>query len=213
MEHYESESVYPSREPSGNEREKLKIESGSVLLVDQFFLVNQAVTPEAEGSSQATSPADFLKRTSGLLISLTPGTYSIYRDPVRRIILVYPEGRSIDLRPLPPGASEREAEDHSGSAEGQTRISLERVLLDAQSRDPRGTVLVETRALALIDQAFLDDAVQRGRYTELFRSGDRKEARDYLRSIGGAVRYGFDRGADTMSVYALFDGNVLLLKA
>ncbi|MCC6955066.1 MAG: hypothetical protein IT290_13190 [Deltaproteobacteria bacterium] len=211
MEHYESESVYPAREPSGNEREKVRIESGHLVLLDQFFLVNQGVTQEDGAAPSEMTTDSYLKSASGVLLPLATGTYSIYRDPVRRIVLVYPEGRSIDLRPIPPNAVEGVPE--APLADGQTRISIERVLSEVNTREAVGTVVIETRAVALIDESFLANAEQRTKYTNLFRSGDRKEARDYLRSIGGAVRYGFNQGSDNLNVYTFGDSTVLLKAA
>lgn len=74
-----------------------------------------------------------------------------------------------------------------------------------------GTVFVNTRCLAMIDRELLDDSSLLDKYQQLWFGGKDKACRDLLRDNGGAVRYGFSRFSDDLSVTIDRSENLLVL--
>ena len=74
-----------------------------------------------------------------------------------------------------------------------------------------GTLCVNTRCLAMIDRELLDDSSLLDKYQQLWFSGRDKACRDLLRDNGGAVRYGFSRFSDDLSVTIDRSENLLVL--
>jgi hypothetical protein len=162
----------PSPHDSGNQRERIAVESGSLVLIDQFMLAN----PEflSAYSEIIDSPLEdknaLIERFGGVVVDIGPGTYRIARDPFKLTIIVHPEGEVCN------------AEDfQDGELEGHT-------------------LFVDTRCIVMVDRELLDDSGLLEKYNQLWFSGQDKACRDLLRDNGGAVRYGFSRNSDDLKV-------------
>jgi hypothetical protein len=160
---------------SGNQRERIAVESGSLVFIDQFMLANpqfiekiKSVIDEEPGSKDSIV-ADF----GGAVVSLEPGTYRIERDPFALSIIIHKEGL--------------ELESENFAKEEQTKL---------------GDVFVDTRCVAMIDRELLDDAALLEKYQALWFSGQDKACRDLIRDNGGAVRYGFQRLGDELEIFS-----------
>jgi len=169
---------------SGNQRERIAIESGALVLIDQFMLANpQFIDKLKRIIDEDSSVKDQLIRDyGGTVVSLTPDRYRIERDPYAYFILIHPEGANPDSREL-----------HETATDG------------------KGHVFVDTRCLAMIDRELLDDSSLLEKYQQLWFNGQDKACRDLLRDNGGAVRYGFSRNGDELGVYAVPGENVVAL--
>lgn len=169
---------------SGNQRERIAVESGYLVLIDQFMLANsQFANRILEVIDEAPEAKDeIIARYGGAVVSLTPGTYRIQRDPYAYSIIVHPDGDA------------PETED-----------------LSERATTASGHVFIDTRCLAMIDRELLDDSALLERYSQLWIGGQEKACRDLLRDNGGAVRYGFERFGDELGVYCVPDGDILCL--
>ena len=179
----------PRRNPSqasesGNKRERIAIESGYLVLIDQFMLANpQFLTQFAELlDADPQDKDDLIAKFGGVVIELEPGTYRIERDPFKYSIIIHPESEEPETASL-----------HDEASEAQ------------------GHVFVDTRCLAMIDRELLDDNGLLEKYQQLWFSGQDKACRDLLRDNGGAVRYGFNRYGDELGVYTIPDEPVVCL--
>lgn len=169
---------------SGNQRERIAVESGHLVLIDQFMLANPQFIKKLIDiiDEDADVKRQLVEEYGGAVVELEPGTYRIERDPFAYSIVIHPEGY------LP------EAEE-----------------LSREATDNHGYVFVDTRCLAMIDRELLDDSSLLEKYQQLWFSGQDKACRDLLRDNGGAVRYGFRRFGDELGVYTLTDDNVVCL--
>lgn len=169
---------------SGNQRERIAVESGSLVLVDQFMLANPQFVQRFNEvvDEPIETKNELIEYFGGRVVEVTPGTYRIERDPFRYSIIVHPEGHF-------PGGD--------GVAERATS-SL-------------GHVFVDTRCLAMVDRELLDDSALLDRYQQLWFSGQDKACRDLLRDNGGAVRYGFSRNSDELGVYTIPGEDIVCL--
>lgn len=160
---------------SGNQRERIAIESGDLVLIDQFMLANpqfiQKMTAAIDESAEVKS--EVISEYGGKVISVSCGTYRIERDPFAYTIIVHPEGDSV--------------------------VDSPEVVKEAT--DSVGEISVDTRCLAMLDRELLDDSSLLERYQQLWFSGQDKACRDLLRDNGGAVRYGFRRDGDELGIY------------
>lgn len=163
---------------SGNLRERIAVESGHLVMIDQFMLANQQfISAIQEVIDEDPSKKDeIVKRFGGSVIDLDPGTYRIARDPFKFTIVVHPEDAEFDQESL-----------------------------DKESSSSEGKVYVDTRCLAMIDRELLDDSELLVKYQELWFAGQDKACRDLLRDNGGAVRYGFNRHGDELGVHKVDD--------
>ena len=169
---------------SGNKRERIVIESGFLVLIDQFMLANPqfgARLLEMIDAEPETKDA-LIESYGGTVVELTPDTYRIERDPYAFTIVIHPDGSDVDTSELSSTAS-----------------------------DEQGNVFVDTRCLAMIDRELLDDSALLEKYQQLWFSGQEKACRDLLRDNGGAVRYGFHRFGDELGVYQIPEEDVVCL--
>lgn len=169
---------------SGNQRERIAIESGALVLIDQFMLANPQLIDRLKEKFDDGPEAknEIIKDFGGLVVEVTPGTYRIERDPFAFSIIVHPEGD-------PPNTAD----------------------LKEKAPDSLGQVFVDTRCLAMIDRELLDDNALLEKYQQLWFGGQDKACRDLLRDNGGAVRYGFDRHGDSLGVYLTADEDIVAL--
>lgn len=168
----------------GNQRERIQVESGSLVLIDQFMLANSQVLARLNDllDEEPEAKDALVKEYGGAVVSLPPDTYRIERDPFASTIVIHPEGEKVEVKSL--------------------KEELEEDL---------GRVFIDTRCLAMIDRELLDDISLLEKYRELWVSGKDKACRDLLRDNGGAVRYGFQRFGDELSVHADPELNLIAL--
>lgn len=169
---------------SGNQRERIAVESGQLVLIDQFMLANPQFIEKLLQiiDGDPNQKTDLIRFFGGQVVSLTPGTYRIERDPFAQSIIIHPE-------------------DNSPDVEG----------LQERAKSELGHVFVDTRCVAMVDRELLDDSALLQKYQQLWFSGQDKACRDLLRDNGGAVRYGFHREGDELGVYSVPDEDVVFL--
>ncbi len=170
---------------SGNRRERIAVESGYLVLIDQFMLANKQFSDKVLEviDEEPNEKNAIIKSYGGTVVELEPGTYRIDRDPYAYTIVIHADGERVDSK---------EAVDEAGEKNV-------------------GSVYVDTRCLAMFDRELLDDSALLDKYRSLWASGDEKACRDLLRDNGGAVRYGFSRYGDELGVYSLEDQDVVCL--
>lgn len=168
----------------GNKRERISIESGHLVLIDQFMLANPQFIERLNdiADDDPGLKDDIIRHFGGSVVEVEPGTYRIERDPFKFVIVVHPEGDSLILD---------EIADHATKSNGH--------------------VFVDTRCLAMIDRELLDDNALLEKYQQLWFEGQDKACRDLLRDNGGAVRYGFQRHGDDLGVYEIPGEDIICL--
>ncbi|HMO01418.1 MAG TPA: hypothetical protein PKD37_04665 [Oligoflexia bacterium] len=168
---------------SGNKKERVTIESGNLVLIDQYMLANGDFLSKLDSliDSDPTLKDNLVRDYGGLTVKLGTGTFRIERDPFAFSILLYPE--EADMR------IQQSTEENNG--------------------DKIGELFLDTRCIVMIDRELLDDSSLLRRYQELWQSGQDKACRDLLRDNGGAVRYGFTRLAENLGVYLDRERNVV----
>lgn len=169
---------------SGNQRERIAIESGDLVLIDQFMLANpQFIEKMATVVDEDTTVKnEVIREYGGKVIAVTRGTYRIERDPFAYTIVVHPEGDSLEAPEMVKDATET-----------------------------LGEVNIDTRCLAMLDRELLDDNSLLERYQQLWFDGQDKACRDLLRDNGGAVRYGFRRDGDELVVFQVPGADIICL--
>jgi hypothetical protein len=169
---------------SGNQRERIAVESGDLVLIDQFMLANPQFIEKMAAivDESADVKSNLIEEYGGRVISVTCGTYRIERDPFAYTIVVHPEGDSTEAPEVVKDATET-----------------------------LGEINVDTRCLAMLDRELLDDTSLLERYQQLWFSGQDKACRDLLRDNGGAVRYGFRRDGDELGIFQVPGEDVICL--
>jgi hypothetical protein len=154
----------------GNQRERISVESGYLVLIDQFMLANPYFTDKLNGliDEAPEKKNTLISEFGGQVVEVPPGLYRIDRDPYNLTIVIHPEG--VDSRDLSP------------------------------TKEKIGRVYVDTRCLAMIDRELLDDPGLIEKYNFLWHSDQNKACRDLLRDNGGAVRYGFSKEQDELQI-------------
>ncbi len=156
-----------------NSRERISLESGNLLLIDQFMLANDLMLNELEALKDASHEQreNLIRKYGGEVVKLEPGEYRIARDPFKFYMAIYPE----------------KSEFYESELD--------------KSMKPIGEVFVNTRCLVFVDWELLNDFGFLNQYSELWNSGKDKKCRDLIREAGGAVRYGFNRHGDELGVH------------
>lgn len=169
---------------SGNKRERIAIESGALVLIDQFMLANPQFVEKLETLVDAAPEEkdDVIAAFGGTVVDLEPGTYRIDRDPFKFSIIIHADEDSPDIDEI-----------------------------RTQEPDRIGNVFVDTRCLAMIDRELLDDSELLSKYQQLWFGGQDKACRDLLRDNGGAVRYGFNRHGDDLGVFMVPSSSIVCL--
>jgi len=169
---------------SGNQRERIAVESGHLVMIDQFMFANPQFLEKLSKivDEDPTMKDDLVKDYGGVVVQVEPGTYRIERDPYAPSIVVHPEGYKPNVKDLPDKGSNNQ-----------------------------GHVYIDTRCLAMVDRELLDDTILLEKYQQLWFSGQDKACRDLLRDNGGAVRYGFGRLGDELGVYLSEDDGIVCL--
>lgn len=169
---------------SGNKRERIAVESGYLVLIDQFMLANpQFADKLLEVRDEAPEAKDkVIEAYGGTVVEINTGTFRIERDPYAYTIVI-----------------------HSEDDEGISESVIE------EAKDSLGRVFIDTRCLAMFDRELLDDSLMLDKYQELWLDGNEKACRDLLRDNGGAVRYGFQRYGDELGVYKVPGEDIVCL--
>lgn len=169
---------------SGNKRERVAVESGFLVVIDQFMLANpQLISALSETVDAGPEKKDeIISRFGGCTVEVAPGTYRIERDPFALSIIIHQEGETVRIEDVTSKTAEKQ-----------------------------GELFVDTRCLAMIDRELLDDTALLEKYQQLWFSGQDKACRDLIRDNGGAVRYGFQRTGDELIVSRLAGENVVCL--
>jgi len=152
----------------GNERERLEVTSGQVIIADQFILANPLLR-ELNADQVKNKLVDF----GAVSATLENGTYSVLRNPYDKKVLIAPVGSVTD--------------DFTFTAEDFSLV---------------GQVEVDTRCLIVFDTSLLSDPTFFADYRKHWSEGvdGQKNSRDLIRAKGGAVRYGFSRQFEKLSV-------------
>ena len=160
---------------SGNLRERIAVESGHLVIIDQFMLANPQFQEKLFKLIEEDPSAknELIKEYGGIVVELEPSNYRILRNPYSNRIVI-----------------------HDSKHE---EVDFEEVIANAS--EPVGDILIDTRCLAMIDRELLDDTDLLEKYQQLWFSDKDKACRDLLRDNGGAVRYGFQRFGDELEVY------------
>lgn len=169
---------------SGNKRERVAVESGFLVVIDQFMLANpQLISSLSETVDAGPEKKDSIIATfGGCTVEVAPGTYRIERDPFALSIIIHQEGEPVRIEDVTSKTAEK-----------------------------KGELFVDTRCLAMIDRELLDDTALLEKYQQLWFSGQDKACRDLIRDNGGAVRYGFQRTGDELIVSRIAGENVVCL--
>jgi len=169
---------------SGNQRERIQVESGFLVLIDQFMLANPQFLEQLNTMLDEAPEVknDLILKYGGTVVQLSPTTYKIARDPFASRIVVHQQGEDFDKDEIGPNKGEK-----------------------------LGEVYVDTRCIAMVDRELLDDISLLEKYQQLWLGGQDKACRDLLRDNGGAVRYGFERYGDELAVYKTPDSNLVCL--
>lgn len=169
---------------SGNKRERIAVESGSLVLIDQFMLANPQFVNQIMDliDEDPEVKDDLVRKYGGTVVDLTPGTYRIERDPYKYTIIICQSGGEVSPDSITETATSEQ-----------------------------GHVFVDTRCLAMIDRELLDDTGLLDKYQQLWVTGQEKACRDLLRDNGGAVRYGFRRYGDELGVYKVPEEDIVCL--
>ncbi|MGI6680475.1 MAG: hypothetical protein ACOX3T_03160 [Bdellovibrionota bacterium] len=168
---------------AGNKRERIAVESGALVLIDQFMLANpQFIQKMLDNIDEDVVVKDKIVRDyGGEVIDIAPDTYGIQRDPYALSIIIHPSNIKVDKNAL------------------------------SKEENAIGNVFVDTRCIAMVDRELLDDNSLLKKYQELWEKGEDKACRDLLRDNGGAVRYGFCRYGDEFNVYVNEENNIVSL--
>jgi hypothetical protein len=179
---------------SGNQRERIAVESGSLVLIDQFMLANEDFIGDFIKviDEETDKKEEVILRYGGIVLEVPSGTYKIDRDPQKFQIIIHKE----DFEP-----EDVSDEDDETSESGATDKQHEK------------TVYLDTRCVAMIDRELLDDSSLLEKYQQLWFSGQDKACRDLLRDNGGAVRYGFSRFHEDLKLAKSSTKDVVVLKS
>ena len=187
----------------GNGRERLQVTSGLVVVIDQFMLGNGQFLERVRGLSlegDQDAIRTSIEMYGGCLLKLPVGDYEVLRDPEQTIIAV---------KPMPSEGNVAEASEES-EAEATGSI-LEDVMEAKGNLAPSHRVFVDTRCVVFVDAQLLTQSERLSQYRALRERGDEKQARDFIREYGGAVRYGFNRFGDELGVFKLPDEQTVAL--
>lgn len=175
--------------------ERVMIESGTLVVIDQFMLGNsQFFSQFSDSGSNGSGPGPELealtpavKRYGGAVIQIPSGNWSVYRNPKSALLVLF--------------QGENQGENRNPADSLEDRFNFQRLFDAVASERPIGRVFVDTRCVVFIDANRFSDAGLMKQYAKLRNSGDDKPARDLLRENGAAVRYGFQKYGDELGVF------------
>ena len=157
-----------------------------MLVIDQFMLGNEQFWGPIFKTGASLS--DQLSRFGGQVEAVDSGTYQVLRDPRRKMMILSQELGEQDPDEI-----------------------FEKVLLKLDSIHSEKTVFIDTRCVVFCDSSLLKDEQILVEFTRLRKEGKDKEARDFLRSKGAAVRYGFNPHGDELAIAQIDEPAVIAL--
>ena len=82
---------------SGNKRERIAVESGNLVLIDQFMLANPQFNDKLVEliDSEPEQKDELVRGYGGDVFSVAPGTYRIERNPYKYKIIIHPDGERV----------------------------------------------------------------------------------------------------------------------
>lgn len=186
-----SEGLENKKHSNNRPLETLKIKSSKLLLLDQFMLANKQFLNALNSLTGGKDKhSELCNDWGGAVVELDNGEYLVDRFPTEPLILL----RKKEALPDEP--------DSGGS------------LIPDFSKDnfsSSGRVFVDTRCLIVADASILEKTEVLKEYGEQREHEGEKAARDYLRSQGAAVRYGFNRYGDELGVFSSKEKDSLAL--
>lgn len=190
---------------TGFQSEELKIRSGQLLAIDQFMLGNDqfvqglAKVTEIPPASEtvATSegnPQSHVENFGGAIIPMKDGVWKVYRFAREKAFILCPLDVPEDA--LPALLDE----------------AMQGFAVRGKSEVGKNPIYVETRCIVFLDWKLARDEETMEHFRSLRKAGRDKEARDFLREKGAAVRYGFSQESDQLRAFHLQpEGAIVLL--
>ncbi len=157
--------------------EELEINSGAMLVVDQFMLGNPQFVGKLEfgpGFKKSVEEAALL--FGGAVVPAGKGKYQVERDAQESLIHLQPEEKVLE--------------------DGDDGREVSRELFESVGR-----VFVDTRCVVFVDAGLINDKNLLDEYRKSRLENGEKQARDFLRSKGASVKYGFNRFGDELGIF------------
>lgn len=174
--------------------ERVEIVSGVMLVIDQFMVGNpdflralpDDFNPESDEFFDAL--CEEAENFGGFALQVSPGSYTVYRNTFEKTLVVFPEF----------------------DAEKVTEDKIEDI---AEQGEVLGSVILDTRCLAILDAAlcFRENVIEA--YRKLRLENDDKGARDMIRENGASVRYGFSRRSEEIEGYFDEASDIVVLRS
>ena len=170
---------------SGNQRERISIESGALVLLDQFMLANPQFIAEVEAKIDESMETknQIINDFGGVVLEVEAGTCKINRDPYAYTIVIHKD------------------QDEIPATEDLMQVASENI----------GDVKVDTRCLAMFDRELLNDIDFLNKYSTFWFESKEKSCRDLLRDNGGSARYGFNRSGDELAVFKVPNEDIVCI--
>ncbi len=183
-----------TQETPASSTERVEIVSGIMLVVDQFMVGNpdflRALPEEFKPDSDEFFDAlcEEAEVYGGFALQVSPGSYTVYRNTFEKTIVIFPEFDA-------------------------DKISESRIEDVAENGEVLGSVILDTRCLAILDAGlcFRENIIEA--YRKLRLEDDDKGARDMIRENGASVRYGFSRRSEEIEGYYDENGDVVVLRS
>lgn len=126
--------------------------------------------------------AEVVSRYGGAVFEFPNGEYCVFRDPQLQLVAI---------------GTER-CPECTDEDEGLGRV----IEVFGPSAQSNSKVRIDTRCLAISDAGILKNKTLLEEFAKLRREDKEKQARDLLRSNGAAVRYGFNKLGDELTLFA-----------
>lgn len=177
-----------------NPQDFLNIVSGQVLAIDQFMLgnsqfiekVSRALSSNSsnKGPYLATAACEVVQIFGGMVFEAPSGKYQIIRDSRHHLIMLVRDSA------LDKSDGEREIIDR---------------WMDYRAREESllGKISIDTRCVVLADASILGEEQTLQKFRDLRLNRQEKAARDYLREMGAAVRYGFSWKGEDLDLHGV----------
>jgi hypothetical protein len=183
-----------SQETPHSSTERVEIVSGVMLVIDQFMVGNpdflralpEEFKPESDDFFDAL--CDEAETYGGFALKLSPGSYTVYRNTYEKTIVVFPEFDA-------------------------DKVTEDKIEDTAENGEVLGSVILDTRCLAILDAAicFRENIIEA--YRKLRIEDDDKAARDMIRENGASVRYGFSRRSEEIEGYFDDKNDIVVLRS
>jgi hypothetical protein len=183
-----------AQETPSSSTERVEIVSGLMLVIDQYMIGNpdflRALPEEFKPDSDEFYDAlcEEAEVYGGFALQVSPGSYSVYRNTYEKTLVVFPEFDA-------------------------GKITSDRISEIAEKGEVLGSVILDTRCIAILDAAlcFRENIIEA--YRKLRTENDDKAARDMIRENGASVRYGFSRRSEEIEGYFEENGDIVVLRS